>query len=65
MEKKYLIREEAADYLGVSLSHLSELLKEPNPLPAFKVGRRWIFRTSDIDRWLEKFRVSDVAEGLH
>jgi excisionase family DNA binding protein len=43
METKYLSRDEAADYLGVSLGHLAELLKEPNPLPAFRLGRRLVF----------------------
>jgi excisionase family DNA binding protein len=64
MDTKYLTREEAADYLGVSLGHLAELLKEPNPLPAFRLGRRLVFRSSDIDRWIEIFRVKHSPEGL-
>jgi excisionase family DNA binding protein len=53
---QYLTREQAAEYLTISLNHFSELLKEPNPLPAFRLGRRLVFRASDIDEWIENFR---------
>ena len=63
--EKYLTREDAAEYLGVSLGHLAELLKEPNPLPVFRLGRRLVFRSSDIDSWIENFRVKHPnGEGL-
>ena len=62
--EKYLTREEAADYLGVSLYYLTELLKDPNPLPVFRLGRRLVFRSSDIDKWIENFRVKPSGEGL-
>jgi excisionase family DNA binding protein len=64
MYTRYLTREEAANYLGVSLGHLAELLKEPNPLPVFRLGRRLVFRASDIDQWIENFRVKHSPEGL-
>jgi len=62
--EKYLTREQAAEYLGVSLGHLAGLLKEPNPLPVFRLGRRLVFRTSDIDQWIEKFRVNRSQESM-
>ena len=62
--EKYLTREEAAEYLGVSLGHLAELLKEPNPLPVFRLGRRLVFRSSEIDRWIESFRVKHNTDEL-
>jgi excisionase family DNA binding protein len=62
--EKYLTREQAAEYLGISLGHLAELLKEPNPLPVFRLGRRLVFRSSDIDRWIENFRVKHSAGEL-
>ena len=62
--ESYLTREQAAEYLSVSLGHLAELLKEPNPLPAFRLGRRLVFRSSDIDQWIENFRVKQPVEGL-
>jgi len=64
MDAKYLTREQAADYLGVSLGHLAQLLKEPHPLPAFRLGRRLVFRSRDIDQWIESFRVKHSPEGL-
>jgi len=46
----------AADYLGVSRSHLSHLLagKVPGvpPIPYVRAGRRALIRRSSIDRWL-------------
>jgi len=62
--EKYLTREEAAEYLCVSLHHLAELLKEPNSLPVFRLGRRLVFRSSDIDNWIENFRVKHSVGGL-
>ena len=62
--EKYLTRDEAAEYLGVSLSHLAEILREPNPLPVFRLGRRLVFRSSEIDRWIESFRVNNHKDEL-
>jgi excisionase family DNA binding protein len=61
---KYLSRDEAAQYIGISLNQLSELLKEPHPLPVFRIGRRLIFRPRDIDEWIERLRVSPVGENV-
>jgi excisionase family DNA binding protein len=60
--EKYLTREEAAQYLGISLAHLAVLLKGANPLPAFRLGRRLVFRVSEIDGWLDDYRVSRNKE---
>lgn len=62
--EKYLTRDQAAEYLGISLGHLAELLREPNPLPVFRLGRRLVFRSSDIDRWMENFRVKHSVGDL-
>jgi excisionase family DNA binding protein len=64
MQTKYLTREEAAEYLGVSINQLMERRREPDPLPAFQIGRRILFRASDIDNWMEKFRVKKMGEEL-
>ncbi len=55
---KYMTREQTADYLGISLGHLAQLLKEPHPLPVFRLGRRLLFRVSEVDRWLEEYRAA-------
>jgi excisionase family DNA binding protein len=60
----YLTREQAAEYLHVSIGHLAVLVKEPNPLPVFRLGRRLVFRSSDIDEWIENFRVKHSVDGL-
>ena len=48
----------AARYLDHSIRWLDYQLSGPNPPPGFKVGKTWIFKKSDLDRWLEQFRAS-------
>jgi len=47
---------EAARYLSKSTRWLDYQITGPNPPPGFKVGKCWIFKRSELDRWLEQFR---------
>jgi hypothetical protein len=47
---------EAARYLGRSPRWLQYQLDGPNPPPGFKIGKCWLFKKSELDHWLEKFR---------
>ena len=48
---------EAARYLGKSTRWLEKLIKEsPNPPPSFKLGKNRLFRKSELDAWLERYR---------
>lgn len=47
---------EAADYLAKSPRWLQYQLSGPHPPPGFKVGKCWLFKRSELDRWLEQFR---------
>jgi excisionase family DNA binding protein len=51
----YLSKQEAQEYTSLSLRTL-DYAKERGELPVFKVGRRVLFKRSDLDRWLERFR---------
>ena len=57
----------AADYLGVSRSHLSHLLagKVPGvpPIPHVRAGRRALIRRAVIDRWLSEQEHSVAMAG--
>ncbi len=44
---------EASAYLGVSKESLYRYLREES-IPAFKLGNRWRFKKSVLDRWMEK-----------
>jgi hypothetical protein len=59
--RRGLSKEQAADYLGIGVTLLSEL-----DIPFIKVGRRCIYDRVDLDRWLDdtKERGRAVKETL-
>jgi excisionase family DNA binding protein len=44
---------EASDYLGVSRETLYKYVMGER-IPAFKLGNRWKFKKTVLDRWMEK-----------
>lgn len=44
---------EASVYLGVSTDTLYRYISEDR-IPAFKLGNRWKFKKTILDRWMEK-----------
>lgn len=58
---RYLTRAEAASYLGISLRWLEQLRRGSNPPPAFKLGQKLLFRVSELDGWIEQYRVSKAS----
>jgi len=59
-------------YLNKSLRWFQLQLTGPHPPPGYKIKKCWIFKKSELDRWLEQFRagadldkiVSEVMDGL-
>ena len=51
---------QASLYLGVSPDTLYRYLSD-GKIPAFKLGNRWRFKKSTLDRWME--RQSQLGEG--
>lgn len=47
---------EAARYLGKSVRWMQYQVSSPNPPPGYKLGKCWLFKKSELDRWLEQFR---------
>jgi excisionase family DNA binding protein len=43
----------ASEYLGVSRETLYKYVYEEK-IPAFKLGNRWKFKKTVLDRWMEK-----------
>jgi excisionase family DNA binding protein len=43
----------ASDYLGVSRETLYKYVYEEK-IPAFKLGNRWKFKKTILDRWMER-----------
>jgi predicted DNA-binding transcriptional regulator AlpA len=60
----YFSKIEAARYLGKSTRWLDYQLSGQTPPPGFKIGKRWLFKKSEIDRWLEQFRASADLDRL-
>ena len=54
--------EELAIYLKISKSTLYKLVRE-GKIPSQKVGRRWRFRKTAIDRWLDETRTEIPEKG--
>lgn len=44
---------EASDYLGVSPDTLYRYVYQ-DKIPAFKLGNRWKFKKTILDRWIER-----------
>lgn len=46
-----LTKDQAAEYLGIGVTLLSEL-----GIPAIKFGRRCVYDVVDLDNWLEEYK---------
>ena len=53
---RYLDLKEAAEYLPLSERTIRQHLNE---IPHFRYGKKIIFRRSELDQWMESFRVRD------
>ncbi len=57
-KRKFLTREEAAEYLGASVATLSKWACERSkPLPYFKIGKNCMYKLEDLDAFIEYCRV--------
>ena len=53
---RYLDLKEAAEYLPLSERTIRQHLNE---IPHFRCGRKIVFKKSELDQWMEGFRVRD------
>lgn len=60
-EEELLTTRELMAFLNLSRTRIWELVKREQ-LPAFKVGGDYRYRRSEIDAWLERFRVNDLPQ---
>ncbi len=54
--------QQASHYLGISPDTLYKYLSRGS-IPAFKLGNRWRFKKSTLDRWMEKQSQSRDSGG--
>ena len=53
-----------ARYLGKSTRWVQYQLTGLRPIPGYKIGKSWIFKKSEIDRWLEQFRAKSDVDAI-
>jgi excisionase family DNA binding protein len=56
MDKDFLTKRELMEFLSISRGTVDNLMKR-RELPFFKIGKRVLFKKTDIDKWLETKRV--------
>jgi excisionase family DNA binding protein len=52
-QDRYLSKKEAAKYLALSIRTLDSRLHE---IPHFRVGKKRLFKKSELDEWIEHYR---------
>lgn len=62
-EHRYLTKAQAQTYTGLSERTL-DYARERGELPFFRVGKRVLFKRSEIDAWLEKHRVGVDLDAI-
>ena len=49
----YISIEEAAEYLGIRVITIRGWIKKKADFPAYKVGKLWKFKLSELDEWVK------------
>jgi len=57
-QDRFLTLKEAAAYVRLSQRTLRRQINQIQPRP-FKYGRKLLFRKSDLDQWMENYRLED------
>lgn len=58
LEERWVSLEEIAKYLGVSKDTIYLWISNKE-LPAYKIGRLWKFKISEIDEWVKSGKAAD------
>lgn len=59
-KQSFLTPKDVSDLLQVSVYTIRRWIKD-GELPAYKVGRFWRIKPTDLDRWLSQQRTSEAA----
>jgi len=57
----YLDKQELAEYIGVSVSTINLWVCQKR-IPHIKLGRRVLFNSKDIDRWMGEHKIEPLSE---
>lgn len=53
LKNRYYDMIEICQYLGVCRETIMTWIVKKN-MPAYKIGRKWMFKLSDIDEWIKE-----------
>lgn len=57
LQDKWIGLDEAAKYLGIKQVTLRKWIKDDKEVPAYKIGRLWKFKCSELDEWVKSRKV--------
>ena len=60
--EKWSTLKEVQEYLGVGRETMLQWIAKRN-LPAYKVGRLWKFKLSEVDEWIRSGGAADNSEA--
>lgn len=61
MEDKWVNTEELAEYLSITMDTARTWIKA-GMLPAYKAGRRYKFKLSEVDEWVRDGKIKGIEE---
>ena len=60
--EKWSTLKEVQEYLGVGRETILQWIAKRN-MPAYKVGRLWKFKLSEVDKWIRSGGAADNSEA--
>lgn len=60
--EKWADSKEVQEYLGIGRETITEWINKRG-MPAYKVGRFWRFKISEIDEWIRTGEAADPEQG--
>ena len=58
---KWINIDEAAEYLGVKPGTVRDWIRKGKEVPAYKIGKQWKFKYSELDSWVQSGKSADNA----
>ncbi len=58
--KEFMTTKQVAEFLTLSVPYIKKLLRL-KAIPAYKIGKRWIFEKNDILDWVESQKQKAVS----
>jgi excisionase family DNA binding protein len=59
---RYLSKKDASKYLSLSIRTMDSRTQE---IPHFRVGKKMLFKKSELDKWMERYRESPQKMDLN